>query len=150
MSNATPRSNRAWWALWLTLLFAFTVLGFYGREIYRQAPPIPDRVVTRDGATLLTREDILTGQEVWQSTGGQQLGSVWGHGAYQAPDWSADWLHREAVSLLELWSAREHGRPYAQLPAETQAALRGRLEREMRTNTYDAATGTVTISADRA
>src|SRR5512144_595256 len=134
MSNATPRSNRAWWALGLTLLFAFTVLGFYGREVYRQAPPIPDRVVTTDGATLLTREDILTGQEVWQSTGGQQLGSVWGHGAYQAPDWSADWLHREAATLLEGWAVREGGQPYAQLAPEAQAALRERLKREMRTN----------------
>jgi nitric oxide reductase subunit B len=24
------------------------------------------------------------------------VGSVWGHGAYVGPDWSADWLHREA------------------------------------------------------
>jgi len=29
-----------------------------------------------------------------------QLGSIWGHGAYQAPDWTADWLHREASGAL--------------------------------------------------
>ncbi|MFN8094426.1 MAG: nitric-oxide reductase large subunit [Vicinamibacteria bacterium] len=150
MSNAASPSNRAWWALGLTLLFAFTVLGFFGREVYRQAPPIPERVVTADGATLLTRDDILTGQEVWQSTGGQQLGSVWGHGAYQAPDWSADWLHREATALLDAWAAREGGTPFARLAPERQAALRERLKREMRTNTYEPATGAVTISADRA
>ncbi len=54
-------------------------------------------MVAADGTVLMTRADILDGQEVWQSTGGQQMGSIWGHGAYQAPDWSADWLHREAV-----------------------------------------------------
>ena len=146
-----PRTETRYWAgLWASLLVAFLVLGFFGREVYRQAPPIPERVVTSDGTLLLTRDDILTGQEVWQSTGGQQLGSIWGHGAYQAPDWTADWLHREATSLLELWASRENGRSYAELAPETQAGLRERLKLEMRRNTYDKETGSVTISADRA
>ena len=104
------------------------MLGFFGREVYRQAPPIPERVVTTEGPCSLTKDDILTGQQVWQSTGGQQLGSIWGHGAYQAPDWSADWLHREAVALLDVWAgprARHARSPSSR--AETQAALRERL-----------------------
>ena len=70
------------WA-WLggTVIVCFTILGFFGREVYRQAPPIPERVVSRSGTLLMTQDQILTGQQVWQSTGGQQLGSVWGHGA---------------------------------------------------------------------
>jgi nitric oxide reductase subunit B len=141
--------SRYWLGLWAVLLAAFVVLGFYGREVYREAPPIPERVVARDGITVATKDDILTGQQVWQSTGGQQLGSVWGHGAYQAPDWSADWLHREALALLSVWAEREHGRSYEALAHEAQAALRERLRREMRTNTFDPATGTVTLSTDR-
>ena len=149
--DSHPRTlTRHWLLLGGTLLAAFLILGFFGVEVYRQAPPVPERVVTASGRTLMTKDDILTGQQVWQSTGGQQLGSIWGHGAYQAPDWSADWLHREATTLLELWSQRDHGQPYAQLPAETQAALRERLKRELRGNTWDAATGTVTISDERA
>ena len=66
---------------------AFFILGFFGREVYRRAPPIPAEVRAADGRLLMTRDDILTGQMVWQSTGGQQLGSIWGHGSYQAPDW---------------------------------------------------------------
>ncbi|MGE0040060.1 MAG: nitric-oxide reductase large subunit [Vicinamibacterales bacterium] len=148
-SQAT--SHRAlWWIFGGTLFAAFFILGFFGREVYRQAPPIPDRVVTTDGRVLFTQDDILTGQQAWQSTGGQQLGSIWGHGAYQAPDWSADWLHREATALLDIWAAREAGQPYASLAPERQAALRGRLAAEMRRNTFDEATGTVTISPDRA
>jgi hypothetical protein len=34
--NALPRlETRHWWGLGLTLLFAFTILGFVGREVYR-------------------------------------------------------------------------------------------------------------------
>jgi nitric oxide reductase large subunit len=91
MSTTTPVHDAKRWALLGgVLVFTFLLLGFFGREVYRQAPPIPERVVTPDGTTLMTKDDILTGQKVWQSAGGQQLGSIWGHGAYQAPDWTAD------------------------------------------------------------
>jgi len=143
-------TRRNWFILAATILAAFTLLGFFGREVYRQKPPIPDRVVAADGTLLMTRDSILDGQQVWQSTGGQQMGSVWGHGAYQAPDWSADWLHREALALLDGWALAEHGTPYDGLDPEAQAGLRERLRRELRTNTYDAATGTLTVSAARA
>src|SRR6187431_727242 len=106
---STAGARRLWWALAATLVAAFSLLGFMGREIYRQAPPIPERVVSESGEVLMSRDDIQRGQLVWQSTGGQQLGSIWGHGAYQAPDWTADWLHRESLALLDVWALREHG-----------------------------------------
>lgn len=99
------------------------MLGYYGREIYRQAPPIPERVMTTEGLVLFPGEGILDGQNVWQSLGGQQLGSIWGHGAYGAPDWSADWLHRECMYLLEHWSREEHGLWYARSADFLQSGL---------------------------
>jgi nitric oxide reductase subunit B len=134
------KTLKAFWLLGGTLAVAFALLGFFGREVYRQAPPIPERVVSDTGIVLATKADILDGQQVWQSTGGQQLGSIWGHGAYQAPDWSADWLHREATALLDVWVERE---------GLERGALAERLQREMRRNTYDAETGTLTLSSDR-
>ncbi len=151
MSTSVPANDmRRWALLGGTLLFTFLVLGFFGREVYRQAPPIPERVVTPDGATVMTKDDILTGQQVWQSTGGQQLGSIWGHGAYQAPDWTADHLHREATTLLDVRAENEGAKDFASLSPDRQAALRAGLVREMRTNTIDAAAGIVTITAERA
>jgi nitric oxide reductase subunit B len=143
------RITRAWLLLGGTTSAAFFLLGFFGKEVYRKAPPIPDRVVTSEGSLIFTRDDILTGQQVWQSTGGQQLGSIWGHGAYQAPDWSADWLHRESTSLLNMWASAEGAASFDGLPAERQAALKERLKKELRTNTFDIASETLTISPDR-
>jgi len=134
----------------LVLGGAFFLLGFFGREVYRQAPPIPARVVTESGELLSTKDRILDGQQAWQSVGGQQVGSIWGHGAYQAPDWSADWLHREATALLEVWSEREHGVSFDELGAEQAGGLKARLKRELRENRYDAEKGTLVVSDARA
>ena len=140
-----------WISLIVVLVASFTVLGYFGYDLYRQAPPIPERVVTASGQTLFTGQDIKDGQNVWQSAGGQEMGTVWGHGSYVAPDWSADFLHRESEWLLEYWAKEEPGaRKYADLNAERQAALQARLKQEIRTNTYDAATGDLLVSDVRA
>ncbi len=144
------RTKKLWITLGVVLVGTFTLLGLYGREVYRQAPPIPERVTSESGKLLMTKDDILRGQQVWQSIGGQQVGSVWGHGAYQAPDWSADWLHREAVAVLDVFSNTRHGRPFGELSAEEQGGLKERLRREMRKNTYDVASGTLVVSDARA
>jgi nitric oxide reductase subunit B len=143
-------TRRLWIGLIGVVVLSFGVLGYYGIEIYREAPPIPERVVAPGGTVLFTRAQIQDGQNVWQSIGGQEVGTVWGHGAYVAPDWSADWLHREAVFLLDLWANAEHGAAYAALDAPRQAALRARLQSEIRTNTYHPESGDLTVSADRA
>ena len=142
--------KKLWWLLLAVLAVTFAILAWSGVEVYRQAPPIPQKVVTVSGTTLMTEEDILNGQTAWQSTGGMQLGSIWGHGSYQAPDWSADWLHRELTTWLDLGSRQEYGVPYADLDGDRQAILQTQLKREYRKNTLDPQSGVVTITDRRA
>jgi len=144
------RYGRLWLGLAAVLIGSFAVLGYYGAEIYRQAPPVPERVVTADGRLIYTGQEIKDGQNVWQSMGGQQVGSVWGHGAYVAPDWSADYLHRQAVWMLDHWAEQEGVRSYEDLDAETRAALKERLKQELRENTYNAKIGDLVVSPLRA
>lgn len=140
--------------LWLifigVMVVSFGVLLYYGNEIYRKAPPIPDKVVSEDGSILFSGQDIKDGQNVWQSIGGQELGSVWGHGAYQAPDWSADWLHKEAVFMLNELSMNREGVPYDELSEEQQALFKVVLQKDIRKNTYDKNSKTLTVSNLRA
>ncbi|HEV2799763.1 MAG TPA: nitric-oxide reductase large subunit [Pyrinomonadaceae bacterium] len=142
--------KRLWIALAVVIIGSFAVLGGFGHHAIKNAPPIPREVATTDGRVLLDGETIQTGQNVWQSLGGQEIGSIFGHGAYVAPDWTADWLHREATLVLDLWARDAGASDLASLSVEQQAALRARLVREMRTNTYDAGTGRVTVSPARA
>ncbi|GJL82450.1 MAG: nitric-oxide reductase large subunit [marine bacterium B5-7] len=125
----------------------FGILLFMGQQIYQQAPPIPEAVKSVAGEILFTRDDIETGQNVWQSIGGMEQGSIWGHGSYLAPDWSADWLHREAEALLTLLT----NDPIPGLsPAQKTALQKVELQEEMRKNTYDPATGVIVVSENRA
>jgi nitric oxide reductase subunit B len=144
------QTRKLWWGLAALLVASFSVLLWMGSEIHRQAPPIPEAVVTTSGKTIYSRADIETGRQVWQTTGGQQLGSIWGHGALVAPDWSADWLHRETEAWLNLRALRGHGRTYASLGAGDQAKLQAELEPDIRANGYVADTGLLVIPDERA
>lgn len=146
MANA----KKLWTWLAAIFLVSFGILGLIGRDIYVKAPPVPERVVTVQGDTLYTRADIQSGREVWQTLGGMQLGSIWGHGGYVAPDWGADWLHREATTTLDIYAREKGANGFAALDAEDQAALEQRLRSEIRRNSYDPETGAITVSSDRA
>lgn len=141
--------KRYWVALAIVIASSFAVLGGVGRKMISQAPPRAD-VYTADGRLLFSGSDIVDGQGVWQSIGGMEVGTIWGHGAYVAPDWTADWLHRESLIVLDRWAQREGAANFAALDADRQAALKARLVRTMRTNTYDAATGRIVVSGDTA
>jgi nitric oxide reductase subunit B len=143
--------NKTLWAGFAIISFiCFSVLLYFGHEIYREKPPIPEKVISASGAVLFTSVEIKDGQNVWQSIGGQELGTVWGHGAYVAPDWSADWLHKEILFLLNKWSQKEFNAPYNNLQEEQKAMLKVRIQKALRTNTYDSKTGILTLSDERA
>ena len=143
----TPK--KLWYALATVILLSFGVLGFFGVEIFRTMPPFPKQVVTTDGKVLFEGQDIKDGQNVWQSIGGQTVGSIWGHGAYIAPDWNADYLHRESVIMLRKLAERD-GLDYSTLSEAEQAKYQVLLREELRKNTYDPATGIITYSPLRA
>ena len=143
-------TRKLWTWLGVICLMSFAVLGWVGTEIYQTAPPIPKQVISTRGDVLFSEGQVQRGQEAWLSAGGQQLGSVWGHGSYLAPDWSADWLHREALALRSIWAKGEFGKTFEELSVGKQGELNARLKSEMRGNTYDAATGAITVSPERA
>jgi len=142
-------AKKLWIWLGATVAASFLVLILFGVEIYRTAPPFPEKIVTTNGEVLYEGQDIKDGQNVWQSMGGQTVGSIWGHGAYIAPDWNADYLHRESVLLLELF-AQKDGKVYKDLPEDEQAKYQVQLRKELRTNTFNQETGVITFSPERA
>lgn len=150
-SYKTVFSKKSLWCiLVISTIISFSVLLFFGREIYQQAPPLPTEVQGTNGSSIFTLADIQRGQNVWQSLGGMQKGSIWGHGSYLAPDWSADWLHREAESMLKLSSEERYGITFDELDKPEQEAQKARLQVEIRENTWNNVTGVINVSDRRA
>jgi nitric oxide reductase subunit B len=142
--------KKYWIGFSLVIVVSFIVLGWVGVRIYQEKPPIADTVVTTDGAVVIASGEISAGQNVWQAMGGMETGSIWGHGSYVAPDWTADWLHRELVFILNDWSQSDFQKPYDDLPGEQQAQLKSRLTDMIRENTYDPESNSVVIDPVRA
>ncbi len=142
--------KKYWVPFGLVIIISFAVLGWVGTKIYQQAPPIPESVITSNGKTIFSKSDIEEGQNIWQEMGGMEVGSVWGHGSYVAPDWTADWLHREAVFVLDNWAFSSFHKKYSNLKSDDQAFLKARLTKMFRTNTYNNETGIITIDSLRA
>ena len=139
---------RRLWAMFGVLMVAmFSVLLLVGGRAFQEAPPMPEQVVMVDGdsaSVLFTQKDIHDGRDVWRRVGGMELGSVWGHGSYLAPDWTADVLHREALAMLDADSN------FATLSGPERAARIARLATHYRVNTYDSETRRIVVSRDRA
>ncbi|OBT14007.1 nitric oxide reductase large subunit [Vibrio sp. UCD-FRSSP16_10] len=145
--------RRTKWALSALIcisVFSFTVLLLVGKDIYRQSPPMPQQIVDTQGNVILTYQDLDTGQLAWRSMGGHQLGSIWGHGAYIAPDWTADWIHKEQGIWLNLQANSEFQTGFDALTIVQQDALLSKYKREIRENTYNPDSDTIVISPTRA
>ena len=142
--------KKIWLGFISVVLLSFIALIWLGTDIYQTQPLMPEKVVlAKTNTTVYTKHDIETGQNVWESIGGMEVGSIWGHGSYVAPDWSADWIHKEALFMLDYWAKADFQKPFEQLNVEQQGALKARLVKDIKTNTYNPETGVITISDAR-
>ena len=108
-ANPGAESLSPWWkhTVILILIGGLSVLVWLTIRSYSHAPPIPETVQEPGGATLFTREDIVAGQQVFLKYGLMDNGSIWGHGGYLGPDFSAAYLHylvEDAQAYLDLSS----------------------------------------------
>ena len=139
--------SRLWTMFGVSLVVMFGILLLVGGRAFQLAPPMPDAVVATDGDTadvIFTSDDIREGRDVWRRLGGMELGSVWGHGSYLAPDWTADVLHREAMAMLDADGE------FDSLSEPARAARIAGFAASLRVNTYDSETGHITVSPERA
>lgn len=122
----------------LVMLFGFFVLGLLAWRAHADSAPVPQRFVTPDGTPVFTGEDVLAGQEIFLRNGLMEYGSVYGHGAYLGPDYTADYLRRSALFVRE------------RLGGEDNASAAARTVKAFKENRYDPATGTAILTPEQA
>jgi nitric oxide reductase subunit B len=122
--------SRTWvQAVVIIFVFGFLILGLLAWQTYTGEPPIPARTTDSAGNLLFTRDDVVAGQGVFLRNGLMEYGSIFGHGAYLGPDFTADYLHRAALIILDL------------LGGSSSSTARLATVDQFKTNRYDAATG---------
>jgi len=141
-----------WWrhAVVLVMAFGFTVLSVVTVKTYQDAPPVPARVTDFSGATLFTGEDIERGQEVFLKYALMEHGTLWGHGAYLGPDYSAEYLHRTVQIARDTLAGERFGGPYARLDPGPSSEIAEATRRLLKENRYDPATGALRFSSGEA
>lgn len=124
----------------LTFLLGFTGLGILAVLIYTGHAPIPARVTAPSGAVLFSRADIEAGQNVFQKYGLMQHGTLYGHGAYLGPDFTAQYLHEAALDMIAFYAGEQSPGP----------EVMARVIRELKANAFDPTTDTLAFSAGQA
>ena len=126
------------------LVIVFGVLFAGGYLIHRNKPPIPGTVTGPAGIVLFSAEDVEAGKQYYFSRGGQHIGSIWGHGAYLAPDWSADYLHRMGLYIAARHKGLNPGeaaqftqKDYDALEKPAQAQIAALTAIEIKENRFD-------------
>ena len=122
-------------AIVIVVLCGFLILGVLAYRTYTDEPPIPSQVVDPNGGVLFTGADVIAGQEVFLRNGLMEYGSIFGHGAYLGPDFTADYLHRAALVAIDHYGGSSSEAAGPQTIAD------------FKTNRYDSATGTLLYTA---
>ncbi len=138
-----------WWrhSAILVMIAGFAVLSYLTVRTYADAPPIPNRVEDASGRTLFGSDDILRGQEVFLKYALMEHGTLWGHGAYLGPDYSAETVHEAVEVGRDTLAQARYGRPYAALEESAAAEIADGVRRTLKANRYDPATGTLRFTA---
>ncbi|HXK60556.1 MAG TPA: nitric-oxide reductase large subunit [Acidobacteriota bacterium] len=121
----------------LTFIIGFAVLGYLAYSIYGEHPPIPDRVVSPDNEVVFTGEDIMSGQHIFQKYGLMQFGTIFGHGAYLGPDFTAQYLHEAALAMQQYYAGGGEATP----------DIEARVRSEWKVNRYDSSQSTLVLTS---
>ena len=128
-----------WWRRSVVLVFVVGMIGliFMSVQAYRYAPPIPEKVVDSAGTVVFDRQDIETGQEIFLKYGLMQNGSIWGHGSYLGPDFSAQYLHELAIETGRAIARQEFGADLSTLDESQRALIDSMVALLLKENRYD-------------
>lgn len=145
----TPVRLSPWWrhSIILVMIAGFSLLITVTVLTYTNAPPIPQSVVDQNGTVLFTRKQILHGQSVFFKYDLMDYGTLWGHGAYLGPDFSADYLHHEALICSSLISSQRFGNTFSHLTAGERASVLADVKRMLKTNRYEPALHALVLTA---
>lgn len=141
-----------WWKIGVAtvVLVGFTILIALSTTAYKDAPPVPGKVVDPAGKIVFTGENILHGQQVFLKYALMENGTVWGHGAYLGPDFSAEYLHRLALDIGGTLAQKHYNKRAGELSSFEQEAVEAQVRNILKRNRYNAKTDILSFTKPEA
>jgi len=142
-SFENPKTQKLsyWWrrGLIIILLLEFAVLIWVTTgSLYRNLkPPIPEKVLDNSGSVVFTKTDIENGQQVFLKKALMSNGSIWGHGAYMGPDFSAQYLHNLALEVRNYIALEKYNSNFSELVPDQKETLVGLTRNFLSNNRYN-------------
>jgi len=140
--------NNWWLPLLLVIVVSLAGVSLIGVQTYRDAPPMP-RFVTPSGKTVIERDDILAGQDVFHKYALMDYGSFFGDGALKGPDFTADALHEVTLTMQEYYRDSLRAAE-GSLNDWQRDAMAERVRSELKKNRHDENTNTVGLTRAQA
>ncbi len=119
------------------MILGFSVLILLTVKVQRDAPPIPERVTDPQGKVLFTKKDILAGQSIFLKYGLMDNGSIWGHGAYLGPDFSAQYLHNLSINISDSIAEKRYNKAFQTLENAEQGVVNTLTRDLLKKNRFD-------------
>ncbi|ADI37851.1 nitric-oxide reductase large subunit [Waddlia chondrophila] len=128
-----------WWRYisLLVLVIGFTILGAVTKVAYDNTPPIPKQVVDSSGQVIFTGDQVIRGQGVFLKKNLMEHGTLWGHGAYLGPDYSASHLHEQTLFMQEYLADKIYQKPFDQLDSFERGSVLREIPKILKENRYD-------------
>lgn len=126
--------RKHWWKVFASIcILSVAVVGYVGVKTYTYAPPICD-FVDAEGGVVFSAADITAGQLVFFNRGLMEYGTFLGDGALRGPDFTAEALHRTALSMHRHHDAAWSGR----IPDEAtrRTVVQSLVQRELKENRH--------------
>ena len=148
ISGSATESLSLWWrnSVILVMIIGFSILIWITVRAYLDAPPIPEKVVSTIGETVFTGADIVAGQQVFLKYGLMENGTIWGHGAYLGPDFSAEYLHTLALDAGETLARHYYRRNLSELFPIERETINSEVRDLLKRNRYSGETKTLVFT----
>ncbi|MBF0299922.1 MAG: cbb3-type cytochrome c oxidase subunit I [Oligoflexia bacterium] len=138
MNNEINKLSPWWWhSTILVMIIGFSILSYLTFITYKSAPPIPKEIIIETGDIVFTGDDIRDGQEIFLKYGLMEHGSLWGHGAYLGPDYTAFYLHSEAIMVQETFAQQKYSKSYLELSDDEKSVIDRNTIKSLKTNRYN-------------
>lgn len=137
-----------WWIILIgfVLIYGFGTLITLTVKAYTDKPPIPEKVVDKNGNIIFTGADVLEGQTIFLEKGLMDNGTIWGHGAYLGPDYPALTLHRVGVLAQEMIAQKNYGKSYKLLSKQEAEMVKSAVRLALKTNNFNSDTKTLVFN----